>query len=331
MLRLSSKITIGEDLDEPIIFDFVNEIEIEESPDNLTDTAKVTIPQNVSKDGKPLAIGNTSLFKRGMKIKIECGYDDVLKVLFRGYISRVHLSLPVVLDCEDEMYILKKNTLANKSYSSVSLKTLLAYIMPSTVDYTTDGFTFENLGKVRISNNATTAQVLEMLRKNYQINSFFRDGRLFIGVKYHEVLSSLKTFGFNENIIDDKSLEWTDTNDVKVKVKGTSIQSDNTKVEYTYPSTDAEGEQATYSCPNLSLTDLKAAVKRMYDSFHYTGYKGSFLTFGEPVVKHGDKIQFTDEKIPEREAGKYIVRSVKRTFGQGGYRQTIELNNQIST
>lgn len=325
MLKLSSKITINETL----VFDFVNEIEIDSSYENLTDTCKIIIPKKINLNDKPLAIGANAVFKRGMKIKVEIGYDDTLKTAFTGYITKVNLTIPITLECEDSMYLLKKNTLANKSYSSVSLSTLLKYIIPASISYDLKGFEYENLGQIRISNSATSAQVLDMLRKNYNIYSWFRDDVLYIGVAYLVALQKKRTFGFEKNIIDDKSLEWRDSDDVKIKVKGVSVQKDNTKVEYTHPTTDAEGELSKLSVPGLSLSDLKKQVIRFYDSFQYTGYRGDFTTFGEPFVNHGDLINFTGEKLEERNEGNYLVRSVKRSFGQSGYRQSIELGQQI--
>jgi hypothetical protein len=330
MLRLSNKITIGAELLDIIIFDFVNDIEIEESWENLTDTARVVVPRKLSFNGKPIAIGSEAIFKRGLSIKIEQGYDDNLKVVFDGFISKVHLSLPITLDCEDKMYLLKKNTLKNKSYSSVSLEALLKYIIPTEIQYTTNGFTFENLGQIRISNNATSAMVLDMLRKTYQIYSYFRDGKLYVGLAYQKSLQRNKAFGFEKNIIEDKGLEWENSEDVKIKVKGVSVQSDNTKREYAYPSIDAEGQQMTVSVPNVGQADLEKYVKRYYDSFQYSGYKGSFTTFGEPLVNHGDVIKFTGEKLTERNEGSYLVRSVKRSFSMNGYRQVIELANKLT-
>ena len=326
MLKLISKITINED----IVFDFVNEVETESSWENLTDTAKITIPRTLNYEGKPIAIGEDALFKRGMPVIIQLGYDETLKTVFTGYISRVNLSVPMTIECEDQMYLLKKNNLLNKSYSSVSLSTLLKYIIPSTVDYDLDGFEYENLGKVRISNNATTAMVLEMLRKNYNIYSFFRYNILYVGLAVHTSLQKTKTFGFEQNIIDDKNLEWKDALDSPIKVKGTFIKRDNTKIEYTYPSIDTEGQQITFTMPGESQSDLEAKVIRKYNSEQYTGYRGSFTTFGEPFTNHGDLVEFTGNQLPERNEGKYLVKSVKRTFGQGGYRQIIEPNIKIS-
>lgn len=273
MLNLSSYITIGEAPNQ-IFLDFVNQVDIETSFENMTDTAKIVIPRKLSFKGKPLAVGNEALFKRGEKIKIELGYDANLKTVFQGYISRVHLSLPIVLECEDETYTLKKNILVNKTYESVSLTTLLKYIMPSTVEYTTNGFIFENLGKIRITNRATTAMVLDMLRKSYNIYTFYRDGVFYIGLPFQVSLQKQKTFDFEKNIIDDKNLEWEQKDDVPIKVYGVSVQSDNTKFEYWYPSKDTPGEQIKYSVAGISEADLKASVKRHYDSFQFDGYKG---------------------------------------------------------
>lgn len=330
MLNLSSYITIGEAPNQ-IFLDFVNQVDIETSFENMTDTAKIVIPRKLSFKGKPLAVGNEALFKRGEKIKIELGYDANLKTVFQGYISRVHLSLPIVLECEDETYTLKKNILVNKTYESVSLTTLLKYIMPSTVEYTTNGFTFENLGKIRITNRATTAMVLDMLRKSYNIYTFYRDGVFYIGLPFQTSLQKQKTFDFEKNIIDDKNLEWEQKDDVPIKVYGVSVQSDNTKFEYWYPSKDTPGEQIKYSVAGISEADLKKAVIRHYDSFQFDGYKGSFLTFGEPLVNHGDVVKFNSEKLTERNEGVYLIKSVTRSFGMQGYRQTITPQKRLTT
>lgn len=329
MLNLISKISIAAETSTPIIFDFVNEVEINSSWENLTDTCKITIPRKLSFQGKDIAIGEDSIFKRGQTIKVELGYDGVLKTAFEGFISRIHLKLPLVFDCEDQMYALKKNTLANKSYSSVSLDVLLKYIIPTSTLYTTNGFSFSNLGKVRISNNATTAMVLDMLRKNYQIYSFFRNGVLQVGLPYNVALRKDRTFEFEKNIIDDSGLEYMRDEDVKIKVKAVSINDKNQKIEAYYPSKDSEGEQKTIHKYNISEADLKKEAQRYYETFKYEGYRGSFRTFGEPFTNHGDAVTLVSSKLPERNNGAYLVRSVRRTFGVNGYKQEITPANRI--
>ena len=79
MLRLQSKITFTSKTDgTEIVFDFVNEVEIETSYENLTDTAKITIPRKLNFDGKPIAVGVDSIFKRGDSVKIRCLFLKLL-------------------------------------------------------------------------------------------------------------------------------------------------------------------------------------------------------------------------------------------------------------
>ena len=90
MLRLNSKITFtSKATGDEIVFDFVNNVEINTSYENLTDTAKITLPRKLNFDGKPIVVGVTSLFKRGDKVKIELGYFPNLRTVFNGYIGLI--------------------------------------------------------------------------------------------------------------------------------------------------------------------------------------------------------------------------------------------------
>lgn len=329
MLKLVSKITLNEGLESQLIFNFVNEINIESSWENLTDTCKITIPRSISFKGESIVIGSDALIKRGDKIKVELGYDDVLKEAFRGYVSRVYSALPIVLECEDDMYLLKKNILTPISYETVSLATLLKHIIPPGVNYTTNGFTYTNLGKIKIGKFVNTAMILELIRKENKVYSYFRNGTLYVGLAYQTNLRNTRNFDFEKNIIEDKGLEWTTPEDAPIRVRGVSIQSNNDVREFTFPSPDADGDVETISIPNQGQLELEALVKRRYEALQYEGYRGSFLTFGEPFVNHGDAVRFTSAKLPERKQGEYLIRSVKRSFDQGGYRQQIEVANKI--
>lgn len=73
---------------------------------------------------------------------------------------------------------------------------------------------------------------------------------------------------------------------------------------------------------------LKELAERELENFRYTGFRGSFTTFGEPFVNHGDKIELVDANIPDRN-GLYIVEEVERTFGFNGYRQKIKIATKV--
>ena len=113
---------------------------------------------------------------------------------------------------------------------------------------------------------------------------------------------------------------------VRLKVKAISINRDNTKTEIELG--DPEGEQRTSTYYNVSKKDLTEFATRDLERFRYIGFRGSFKTFGEPVVRHGDIIQVVDPTIADRN-GRYIIKSVETTFGQNGYKQKIELEAKV--
>jgi hypothetical protein len=88
---------------------------------------------------------------------------------------------------------------------------------------------------------------------------------------------------------------------------------------------DKDGEQRTFNYYNLSKPDLETVANTELQKLKYNGYKGSFSTFGTPVVKHGDTVTLIDRLYPERE-GTYSVKAVNTGFGTSGYRQTVFLD-----
>ncbi|MFC2561370.1 MAG: hypothetical protein ACFNWV_08035, partial [Porphyromonas pasteri] len=114
MYRLTARVEI--DSERKWVIDKITACEIERSTDDLTDTCKLTLPKRMlwdSKEGAPL--------RRGDKVRISLGYDDDLQLAFVGYIREVGFKTPVVIECEDEMYQLKKQATVKKAYRNASL------------------------------------------------------------------------------------------------------------------------------------------------------------------------------------------------------------------
>lgn len=333
MLRLTSRINIS-----GYSFDFVNEVEIVNCYENLTDTCKIIIPRNIQLDGKDLVIGESSVFKVGDKVTIELGYDENYKTAFIGYITNLGLNKPMEIECEDSMYLLKKNAL-NKafSYKSVSLKDLLKDIMPSNINYNTN-FDVVNLGELRIGKNETTATVLEYLRKKHNVYSYFigETMEVFIGGEFKVQNRIDHIFKFETNIIDN-DLKYQKEGDLKKRIKAIAIwngtengKQKTIKRTAWFPSEFAEGSVKTIHYKGqFTESELRKKAEEDYNKFDYEGYTGSFTTFGAPFVKATDGVELQSDALPERNAGRYLVKKVTRTFGVNGYRQKIELGNRI--
>ncbi len=312
MLRLSSKIVIGD-----IGFTGVNSVSIESSWENLTDTCKITIPKNVSWQSKNI----TQIIKRGDKVSVSIGYNGENIEVFQGYVRDVNEKIPCEIVCEDAMFLLKKGN-HDKIYKSVNTERLIKDIVGVTVPY--EVVANATLGDYRVK-NATAAKVLEHLRSNYFIKSFFRKGTLYVGLAYIKALQRVHQFDFSKNIFPEHSLEYKRKEDVSLSLKGVIMYSNNKKQQV--KEGDEYGEQRTFHYYNRPKSEVRKSLKEHLERLKYTGFYGSFTTFGVPQVFHGDIVELHDKKHPERD-GKYLVKKVSSNFGSDGYHQTIELESK---
>ena len=375
---------IGDASGQVLVFNIVNNVKIERSYKNLTQTAKITLPRNIQytktniqKDnlynnrGNPLADGVNSVFKRGDKVKIELGYfttsDKGLRTVFVGYIARVLPNSPVVLECEDSMWVLKqaivtypsKNQLIIKSQGKngkalkrpkvigpkITLGQLLDNIIPGEVSDVIDIDYNINLGTLQndvnigqfIINKASVAKSLEELYHKYGFYSYFdlptsanANPILQVGFGANAVVTNVQTFGFQDNIIDYSNLLYQRADDIKLKVTAISIDSKtNAKIQVDVG--DPDGEQRTFHTTNCSKADLTVFANLKLSQCKYEGYTGHFLTFGEPYVEFGDAVKLTNKAFPDTFLGTYSVVGVTREFGLGGYRQQIELGVRLGS
>lgn len=379
MLRLVSKFTITQvpneafpDRNEVYSFDFVNSCVINSSWQNLTDTAKLKFPKKiyftdsqgrkVTWDGKNTSGQSTlpPLILRGDQIKIELGYiypsgnnpeTKELNEEFDGYISKVGTKMPIEIECEDKMFILKQKKVENKVYkaSQYDVQKMIREMLDQfsdTKDITlitgtaTSQTISTNVGDFRTQEDSI-GSVLERLKKDARIYSWFRGNELRCsGLVYYPSDRREHNFVFQENIISD-NLEFKRVDDIVLGAKAYSIN----KVELT--ETNANGRQKTkkkrletfvgkkegevrtlYFYGVDTEAKLKALAEQELRKFYYTGYSGNFTTFGLPSVRHGDEAKIKDIVLPERNGG-YLIKAVEKSFGVEGFRQIITLHLKL--
>jgi hypothetical protein len=214
--------------------------------------------------------------------------------------------------------------------------------------------------------NETIAEVLARLRKDYHFEAFFRGNELRCGsFKYDEdeaIAAGRKVFKFQQNIISD-NLEYKRKDDTVLSAVATSTIEQNTgkttkdghaktkkvrlEVLVTFRNASATpdvvigtknkplpentgGERRSLNFLNVKTTsELAELAANELRKYYYNGFKGKFVTFGIPYVKHGDNVDILDTVLPERN-GRYKVRGVQYTGGIGGLRQEIELDYLIT-
>ncbi len=327
MLRLRQAITItqvstaSQVRNKVLYFPFVHSVKVEKTFDNQTQTAEITLPRNLKYQDKNLYAGSNPLILRGDKVKIESGYFPNLTTDFEGYVSKVDNNIPVMIKCEDGMYLLKQAISPNLSYSNVTLTTLLNDMIGTIVPYTNIEAT---LGKVRIQ-GASISKVLNTLRNEFGIFSFFVNGILKVGLPFYAP-EKTETFLFEKVIKNGHDLIYLRSEDVKIQIKGIIISDAGVKTEKIYG--DKDGDLRTVFQYGGTIEELDRLCNQKLSELNYTGYYGSFDTFLEPKVNPGDHAVINSYKMPERN-GTYLVKSVSVSFGVNGGNQRIELERRI--
>lgn len=288
---------------------YVSQVDITKSWRELTDTATIIMPRQMG------AKRFDQMITTGAPVTIALGYNGALHVEFQGYVSRVYPGYPVRVECEDEMYQLKRQKF-NKSWASANVQEVISHIAGS---YEREVVSAE-LGPFQI-HDANGVQVLQAIKSEYGLVSYFKNQKLWVGYKYPTEYSEHK-YHHQHNIIDASTLEYVRAEDVEIKVKGISMQPDGSKL--TYETGDEGGSQRTLHFYALDEATLKARADEELANIKVDGYDGSFTGFGYPYTEHGDVADVDDAWFQERN-GKYLVDGVRVRFSLNGYRRVVEL------
>lgn len=331
MLRPWIKVEIGNEK-----FSYVTTGEVSSTWKKFTDTAIITMPKKVVKNGKTIYIGNENVFKKGDFTTISIGYFPNIEKVFEGYLTKITPAETVELQFEDPSWILKQTNLT-VSFKKITLEELIKKCLALAIEKASPAIKTA-LEKIKIKvvtaefyafrlTNVNIVQVLDELKSTYALTSFFREQTLYVGLAYNGG-SKRHKFEFEENIISYANLEYKKETDVRIKVKVVSMLENNKKLEVEVGDTD--GEQRTIFAYNVTdLNELKKIGEREKERLKYEGFFGSFDTFIYSLVKHGDEIELVNKRQPEQN-GVYYAEEVNPKFGIDGYFQTITLGVKIS-
>lgn len=328
---------------------------------HLTDTFTLVLPraiyfrkQNTNEVitwNKEAVYGNPEkqpLILRGDKIHIEAGYsyfkptqsenfdrnDVIVKSVgrFSGYITKINNGTPMSFDCQDNMYALKQTKVKNKTWNvdgvTYTLETMLKKMLskshfPDTKKLTIRTDNYQHKIQKFYTQGWTMAQVLDDLRKNHHLESFFYGNELRCGIiRYYPEDRVEHEFNFQKNVAT-YNLDYQRADDVRIGIQAKSINkvelqttnsSGKLKTKHTTLKVnvgDQDGEIRTLFFWGITNSaELKRQAEKKLPFLKYEGFRGSFKTFAIPFVKHGDSVRLVDEVIPERN-GIYLVKKVE--------------------
>ena len=307
---LNSHITIGN-----YEFDFVTNIEIETSWMELMAKGSITLPANLKLDANKLK----SQIKRGEKVEIFIGYENAMYNIFNGYVARLKPTTPVVIEVEDEMSKLKQ-IMVTDVCKNETLKSFLSRNLPGVeidcFDITPPRF---------VANKVTGTKLLDEIKSQFRLYSFFRGKRLVVGKQYDVANNSVQQAKFNYNIISD-NLEYRTKDDILLLITAISNKSNGEKIEVQYG--DPGGDEVTRNFPdNYPKAELYKQAKQEHEMSIYDGYRGDLTLFLEPFVRVGDVLELVKEDESDK-TGRYHIDGVTYKFGIDGARQVVQLGKR---
>jgi hypothetical protein len=303
-------------------------VKIESSIKSLSDTATLVIPRNIAKLNAKKSI--LEIIKIDSKIEIHLGYNGEVIKEFEGYIKNISSNEPLELECEDEMYILRKKELKAKHYPKVKLSTLL-HDMLSEYKLVFD-YDFEML-KYNIPSGKSVFDVLMHLKESFPVDFFFRRNEktkvleLHSGWTYSFNPKAYKTYHLEKNTVKN-DLKYIVGTAKKIKVKTTATLSNGKKITAEWGDADAKTE--TIKIEHVTdVHKLEIMAKSLADEKRYTGFSGKITGFGFPRTLCGEGLEIISDKYPDRN-GKYLIDKVTIDFSESGYRRENEISKKIT-
>lgn len=309
--NISLNITIGNKLE----FAVAQSIRIESSVQALSDTAKLELPRAyknaVDTVGKTVNIADKSILdfmKRGDSIKIELGYDGRIKTEFEGYITKIGAEMPLLLECEDEMFQLKKAPRINKFIKSGKLLDILKAVVPS--KYTIECNADYSIGKWLIE-DATPYNVLEELREKAGIRAYFKNPTtLCVGMVVDFKAETIHEFNFSENVRRGSSLKFEQKESKPIYLTVESKQANGSVLKVSKG--EKGGDEKTVKLwPNMSKSELEVWANKQQTSVSYDGFEGTLDSWCYPRTQPGDSAQLYRPMYEDRhQDGRYFIESV---------------------
>jgi len=315
----------------------VTDVEINSDRAEYTDTATITFPNKLNDPS-----GAADLINIGDKLEIFLGYFPRLLLEFTGFINFVGRDSPLVIECEDDSFLLKRISLPATTLRNTTIEEV--------IDRFYDGETNildAELGDMRIAENATLVNVLDLFRSKYGILSFFRNKVLNINTSLVENNTDrVYRLHEQENIpVNGGNLKFQKNSDIPIISHGVSIRRDGTKLELfaTYVDNVLNNDIAvntirpigvlnTLKVPDLSREALENLITRRLPLLFYTGVTGDILTFGYPSIRHGDTVSYISDRVPDKNGFYRVNKVVKQFTVTGGYKQklTLGIKTQVS-
>ncbi|PZP38942.1 MAG: hypothetical protein DI598_20345 [Pseudopedobacter saltans] len=315
----------------------VKEIEIKKSVHQIVQTAKVTLPLSVviRNQNNLQNIKLTDKIKEGDTIKLSFGYDGNNRTEFVGYIRNINYKIPVVLECEDNMYLFRQTNI-DKSWKRDSLKNILNDIL--NLVYQAQGYRLQLLDSVPdvtvenlICKDQTALWLLQTIIDRYPLFGIFivdDNGveKLYCGLLYGRNVGEVN-YMLESNCKEGDLTYKKDVNPTKVIIETVDKRG---RIERTvFGDTHAKNTIKRRIPGEVSELAKKQAAQEELNRKTYEGYRGNINAFLKPYIEPGMIANIGSKQFPDR-AGKYYIGTVTTTFGTNGGKRKPQIEFKTS-
>jgi hypothetical protein len=338
MLRPQINIKIGQF--PGVDFTYCQEVKIETSRDSFTRTASIVLPQRFYKKYEKII----NVISIGDPVVIDMGFYPNLENRFNGYVTRRVPDSPLQLSCEDESWQYKNRFIDPVTVEDATLESFIKKIYTGKIGTIADGS--RKIGDWRVAGFTTFIKALDTLRNTFGITAFWDlDGALNIDAQLEQVSTvNNRIFDFNINLISTEGMNYQEAAEYSQVVFYSSIQEELLEDGTPKPTVEVyafydklgrpqvselnpgvQGNINRFTIPYFSAAELKPLALTRLKALNFTGYRGGFVTFGEPITEVNDDCQIRNTRSPEMD-GRYRVKAVNVSYGiNTGYKQEIEV------
>lgn len=322
MFVLDGKIEIGD-----YVFTAIHELEHTKSVDELGDTCIIQLPTRFTVRQNNQDKYTEEAIKIGDEVKVTLGYENKYSDCeFIGYVKKIKPTIPLQIECEDKMWLLRRKNITKAWNEGTTLKDVLQEVVKDTPVQLVDNIIDVPLDKYIIK-NANGAQVLQAIKKDMSLTVFINDDdKLYVGLQQLDTIGKAVIYDLNYNLVEN-NLEYKTKDERRIKVRYTYIGKNNERKEVEVG--DADGELRTFHTSVISdETQLKELATAEIERLKYDGFDGDVKSFLMPFATRGMTAEIIDSEHPNR-AGNYFIKKVVTTFGLGGARRTVGLGTRI--
>lgn len=298
-----------------VLLKSISELEINESIDDISNTAKITIPHNYAQLAGKFILDQ---FQAGSPVVLKLGYNGELNTEFTGYVREIDGNYPVIVYCDDESYVLRQSSHVG-SFANATLREVLNSIIPKNIKIDCPDV---NLGKFQIDKESAY-QVLQRIKTSYGMYSRVKDGVLYVNLRelaidqkqvkhIHKYVVGVKDQ--RAGFVKKNELKYKRKEDYKLTVRVTGVHGKGKKTTVEVGSKDKDASKFNVEYPgNHTEDELRKFAQQLYLKRCYDGYTGTITGFGAPRTHAGEYLEIKDIEEPNRN-GVYFIEKVDISY-----------------